>query len=177
MYLRFLLLFFLIQHNCFAQSVQSTRFKLKYASILLELPKKWTSVQKLYGMPLMIIGAEDKGNKPVLSITSTNIKNMKSPKQITKQAREVYYSGRKSWLAKRKGDLIKFLAYEKEEIAPKVSSHSIGVVYDIGKRRVSERTYYVTCNKQLFHLKTISNFNRPKESLALKKLIKSFKCI
>ncbi len=172
--IQFLVMSFLLTSVSFAET--NKKFELKYSNIEVTVPNKWQSVQKLFGMPLMILGPEVQGKKPVISITSTNIKNISSDSKKIEKNKEGYITGRKKWISKRNGKIIDFLPYEKENWPNIKEAHVIGYSYDLGENRFIEKTYYVNCNDKLFNIKTLITNKHSIFNKKIETILRSFKC-
>lgn len=159
-----------------ARNYSQKNFKLKYGEISILVPNSWQAVENLYGMPLMILGKEVNGRRPVVSFHSTNITNTKPNENEIRKNITGYHKGRKEWLSKRNGDLIKFLPYTVNKLSPSITLHSIGYKYDLGKNRYTEMTYYIVCKSRFFNLKTLVTSEHNNQHLKLNDIVRSFKC-
>ena len=122
----------------------------------------------------MLLGPKKEKNRPVLSITSTNIKNLNINEFEIKKNKDKYFKGRREWLKKRGGVFLEKLPMKVEDWSKDSKAYSIGFKYDLKNSRFSERTYYVICKKQMFHIKSLSSDQGQNKTML--KMIRSFKC-
>ncbi|GAM11183.1 hypothetical protein OR1_03493 [Geobacter sp. OR-1] len=140
--------------SCFGEQLS---FNLEGSNISLNVPKGWTAVEGLFGMPLMINGPEKDNFRPTVSITpvATDVKIIEfdDPEKEEKDFRE----GRISWLEEVNGKLVDWLPLTKVSLNSQVKGYEAGLRYTLaGQKAVfSSRITYAPCGGTLYLLKSL----------------------
>ena len=165
-----------------APLAQAQSFKLPTGSVKVEVPEKWQNVSDLFGMPLMLLGPEKGGGRPVISVTPTG-KAVSGRNGIYFDAAELersqkdYRAGREAWLKKYGGKSLSYVPYRVEKWEGVPEAHVLGYRYSLQGAEFAENTYYVICKDKLFHLKTLMRASHEKDyASTLDQAVRSFKC-
>lgn len=170
-----LILYFFILPLTFA-SVQ-TKFKMKNGNVLLVVPEYWENAQGLFGVQLMLLGPMVSENRPVVTIESTDFSGMTFDSISLKKNEKEYQEGKTQWLKKYNGRALEFFSYETKDLGKKIVDHKIGFRYEIGENQFIERSHYITCGNNLYHLKTLVRANEESANKkSLDQIINSFSC-
>ncbi len=168
-------LFGLCMHPASAWSAPET-YALDKNQIKVDLPFGWRAVKDLYGMPLQFFGPVRPNGRAVVSITPTGQSANVNSLDVQRESKD-YAEGRKRYLKSRSGKLKSILPVSKIKTSEKVAGVSAGVDYEINGTDYVERTYYLGCKFQVFHLKSLVQANHPSEDHErAKALIRSFSC-
>ena len=107
------------------------------------------------GLPLVVVGKMYNGARTTLSITPTDLKNLVfNPKEL-KTSQKIYQEGRRKWLKRYGGKLLKFIPYQLKLLSNKLKVHSIGYSYSLNQTKYEEMSYFINCKEQLYHLKSL----------------------
>lgn len=150
-------------------------FDLKNGTVFLNFPNDWQAHKDLFGLPLSILGPMKNESRPMISVTTTPLKNVEFAKDFSK-AQAGYKEGRIKFMKKHKGRALKFYDYAMNK-NESLEIHQFGYEYEVAGKSFKEKTFYVKCNKQLFHLKTLNQLGKSKEDKQLEKIVESFKCL
>lgn len=169
-----ILAFFLI-FPCIAQAAQS--FQLKDAKVRIEVPQGWQEARDLYGMPLMLLGPEAAGGRPVISVTPTGLGKSQLDAQSLVQDEAGFRQGREAWLKKMNGKAIAYSKYRALKWEGIEQAHAIGYRYEIGGVEHVEYSYFVLCKGQFHHVKTLVRAGHEDAYRAtVDQIVKSFGC-
>ena len=157
-------------------SAKTVRSKLKDLNVAVEIPKGWKSAEKLFGMPFVLLGPEQKPKRPVIGIVNTTIDQNLSMNTVKKEL-DLYQDGRKKWVEKNKGKVIRFAPYQMRLTKNSYQMHVLGLEYEMGGQKFVELSQYLTCSNRLIHIKslyTTEQFKKLKKTN--KQIIESLKC-
>jgi hypothetical protein len=144
-----------ILHSSPGFAARGRGFDLKHGRVKMDVPAAWQDVTELFGIPLMFLGPEKAGGRPVITVVPTGIKNASLDAAEMKKAEEEYQEGRREWLKKYDGVALAFNSLTAEKIPGASEAQSVGYRYRIQDVEFIEKSYYVICNKQFYHLKTV----------------------
>jgi hypothetical protein len=154
-----------------------TKFKMKNGSVSFIVPEHWENANGLFGVQLMLLGPMKSENRPVVTVESTDFAGMTFDSSSLKKNEKEYQEGRTEWLKKYNGKSLEFFNYQSTELASKITDHHIGFRYEIGNSEFVEHSHYITCGKNLYHLKTLLRANEESaHKPSLDKMINSFTC-
>ena len=147
--------------------------KYLYASAYkINFSKEWKEVKDLYGIPVTLLGPSVTPKpRAVIQIIPTSSKPIPMKEEHAKAFGEKYAEGRKRWVTEQQGQIL--------EILPGNFDNGrlwTGVSYKIGVKRYLERTYFVNCSKNLYHLKIILNFENLDSLKESESIVRSFAC-
>jgi hypothetical protein len=150
-------------------------FALERGTVRLDVPAHWQEVRDLFGMPLMFLGPESHGGRPVLSITPTGRSRLSFDSAALKKNEDEYRQGREAWLDRHDGQAISWSGYRTEKWTGGLEAHAIGYQYRLGGVEFTERSYFVNCHDRLYHLKSLTRGGQD-FSVDLKRMLGSFAC-
>ena len=163
----------------FALSISTTcwpkSFVIQSSKFSLDVPKEWKDTKDLFGMPLTLSGPMKGDARPIITVTPTEMKRVKFNQLDQNSIHADYRKEREEWLVKHKGEFISLTPYKKE-IKRGIESHSIGYSYVVNKIAFIEKTYYVICNEQLYHLKYLLKETQREAISETEKIVESFRC-
>lgn len=147
------------------------------AKVSLEVPKKWKTFEKVMGFPLLVTSPMKNGTRVTVSITPSDIKNFGFKDSDFSKNENNYKEDALRWLGTRHGEAKEFYPYKKEEWSKSTIAHVFGWRYDLGGIIFVEKSMYVLCKKQLFHIKAMykEKWNK-KDAPTINEMLKSFKC-
>jgi hypothetical protein len=148
----------------------------KDSTFSINVPSGWKEVKDLYGIPVTILGPVQNQTRAVVQIIPTSIKAIDIKPENAKGFGEKYAEGRKIWLKAQNGVMIELLAGRFDTL--KDGSHMLyaGVSYQMNKKAFIERTFYISCPKNIFHLKIVQNFELVKQLADSEDIVRSFQC-
>ncbi len=155
-----------------------TSFELENKSLVsFKVLPNWHSKSEMFGVPLMLLGPKSgKVRRPVLTLVNTGVEQKLFSKFTSEDGEAAYIKGRKRWLSRYDGLFIKSLGYDKI-IDRGMEFHIFGYTYKLGTEDLIERSYYVVCEQELYHLKTLFHAKTPNTLInELEKTLNSFNC-
>lgn len=153
----------------------SQLFQLELGTVRFDIPDDWQSAPGLYGMPLMLLGPVKEDRRPTISVTPLG----EAPEFDLEPRKDEkrYKKGREEWLKEMGGRSLSYNPFQKIKWPGMSEGFTMGYRYEINGIKYSENTYYVICKGNLYHLKTLLDFDQEKEySPAVNKLLRSFSC-
>ena len=153
-------------------------FKLAESnSININIPKNWKSVSQLFGVELMFLGPLVKGNRPVVTISTSSFLGFSIDAEALKKNESSYKEDREKWLGKYNGKSLEYFKYEIKKIKNRNEIHGLGFRYLIEDKEYIERSYYLLCKKNIYHIKTlILSSDEVQYKKPLDEMITSFEC-
>lgn len=156
-------------------SAWTKSFVIDGSKFSLDVPKEWKESKDLFGMPLTLSGPMKEESRPVITVTPTEIKKVSFDLKNVDVVNADYKSQRLKWLQKHKGEFLTLTPYKKQ-VQKKIESHSVGYSYRINETTFIEKSYYVVCNEQLFHLKYLMRETQKELLNETEKIVESFRC-
>lgn len=144
----YLCVFFLMK-GVFATVISDERGR-----VLVDLPSDWSHEKKIMGLPHLFLSNE----VPIrssLSVTLTGIKGVNLVVKDLKSHQKKYQDGRQKWAAKRNIKILGFLPYEVQKNKSGISTHQIGLTYQLKDHIYLEKSFYVECPDTFVHLKLL----------------------
>ncbi|NBV50591.1 hypothetical protein EBR78_05150 [bacterium] len=143
----------------------------------IEVSNDWKVVKDLYGIPFTFLGPKNGPRRAVVLVTPTGTQDLEFNEQALSKNDRSYREGRERWLKSRSGKALRFFPYQKETWAPNLEAHHLGFEYQLGDQKFSENSYYVVCDKKIFHLKSLVPTELGvSEQQTTENTIKSFRC-
>ena len=140
-------------------------------------PPGWTESWNLFGLPYVLVGPESGIRRTVISVVPTGKKTSSDFERECLANHEDYKSGRLDWLKKMDGVALEFLPVRAESWAGQTKAFITGVVYQINSEVFYEQTFFVSCQYEIYHIKSIIPGNsRNADQSAASKAIRSFRC-
>ena len=138
----------------------------------VEVPETWREVKDFYGIPVTLLGPSLPAKpRAVVQIIPTELPPGKMNLQESVAFGIKYGEGRKKWISEQQGELLELLPGKFEN-----GRMTAGVSYRINQKSYLERTYYVNCRKNLFHLKIVLNFENREQLPESETIVRSFAC-
>jgi tetratricopeptide (TPR) repeat protein len=125
------------------------------AKVSFDVPTDWQDVQDMLGMPLMLTGPEAGDRRPVITVTPTSITDISFKNFSDSKDNQAYKLGREEFVEKYDGKVNSFFPHQTLKWPNASEVHRFGYNYTIGSVTFVENSYYVICDKQLFHIKTL----------------------
>jgi hypothetical protein len=132
-------------------------FDVGASKIKLNLPKDWQAAHDVFGLPLVIMSPEvsDGGRRAVISVVPTGLTGVKMDPKNLGADQKSYQKARKEWLSQYEGKALEFFPYKNTKWGNS-DVHTIGYKYEINGEQLVENSYYVVCNDQLYHFKSMT---------------------
>lgn len=144
----------------------------------LKIPKDWTLVSDLYGVPYAVISPILNSNsRTIISITPTKrlfkeIQNFDSTKEEA-----AYLAGREKWLMKYDGSILSVNKYKKNGFRNFNLSHEFGYRYKLADTSKEEISIYASCNEKILHVKGLMDLideNQARDMIS--NIVSSIRC-
>jgi len=149
----------------------------KKERVKIDVPSNWQDAQNLYGIPLVLAGPTQDGLRPSLAITPTGIADLQFDEKGLTKSQDEYKKGREAWLKNNGGKSIAYLPYQSEKWKGIEVAHTIGYRYELEGQKYIEKSYYVVCNKKLYHMKSLMTDGQERKiGKTMDKTVKSFAC-
>jgi hypothetical protein len=166
----------IIYNNIFAK-LSEEKFKVFEKNVSFSVPTNWQSINKEVGVPLKLIGPMHDGRRPVVMFVPIDLKEelvLENPKKAEKS----YRLSRLKWLQKFNGQSIKFLALKTFDTHHNdIKFHQFSHLYSLSDVNFEEKSYYIRCNKNTYHVKTLIQLEHSgKWGDLVDKIAKSFNC-
>ena len=129
------------------------------------------------GFPLLITSPRVKGARITISVTPSDVKDFGLKDTDFSSNENTFKEDALRWLGSKSGKMREFYPYKKEKWSKDTVAHVYGWSYDLGGTTFVERSMYVLCQKQVFHIKTMykEKYNA-KDLPKINNLLKSFEC-
>lgn len=142
----------------------------------IDVPEGWREVKDLYGIPVTLLGPVKNQTRPVVQVIPTPLHAVEIKADNAKGFGEKYAEGRRKWLMAQNGKLIELLPGRFETLKDGSKMLSTGVSYQMNQKAFIERTFYVSCPKNIFHLKIVQNFELVNQLQESETIVRSFRC-
>jgi hypothetical protein len=146
--------------------------------INLEVPKDWKIERDLYGMPLTVLGPERNGERAVLNIQHTPLRQFRFDHKLIQATQDQYFAGRKEWLEDLDNTrFISEIPYEKLSANPRVDGFQLGFRYEMRGQEFEERSIQIVCNERMYFVKTLYSSKEPAaDKKALADIVQKLNC-
>ncbi|MBT3584326.1 MAG: hypothetical protein HN509_05445 [Halobacteriovoraceae bacterium] len=159
---------------------KSYDFNLETATVVADVPNRWTPMFYQNGIPLTFISPMLKGaGRATISIVPTGHLKVWYPPEIAFKSWKKLQQDHRKWLNGMKGKLIKFDPYVVEKWTGVLISHNYTWSYKLaGKEWIaSERKIICEADAQMYHMTTLhTKAHEKKFAKQMNKIIKSFHC-
>lgn len=170
----FTILFLFRGAASFARPLEN-RFEINEASFSLRFNDSWRATEGLFGLPLVLSGPVKNHSRPIISVTPTPFEKTEFDHKKLKDDQVDYESERKDWLSKKGGQVIAFDQMKRVKFN-EASGYRAGFSYRIQGQNFSEASYYIVCDKRLYHLKYLLKGEQSKIEKEVQGIIRSFEC-
>jgi hypothetical protein len=158
-------------------TAQAEWIKLKHGQVRVKLPEQWQAMKDMLGMPLVVVGPMKESGRPTITITPTNIHDIGFKKELMQKDYPAYREGRLSWLKDMGGESVGIFPYQMEKWPHIPEVHHYGHSYVLNNIHYVEHSYYFTCEKQIYHVKSLYRAEEFKgEEAKIESVAKSFEC-
>jgi hypothetical protein len=148
--------------------------------IHLDVPKGWQIQRDLFGMPIMVLGPERDGERAVLSVQHTPLRNLRFDHELLSKTRGQYYEGRKQWIRSLDDTGSRYLGglpMQRLTWANGNDGFEIGFRYRMRGLDFEERSIQISCEKRVFLFKTLLSSKSPEsDAKVLAKLVRELDC-
>lgn len=159
-----------------AKKLSYQKFKVFGKNVYFELPSDWKTVNKEIGVPLKLMGPKYEGRRPVITMVPIDAEGRKVELKDPKKALESYKKSRLSWLQKFNGNAIKFNPIKHYKVNQN-EFHQFGYLYSFNGTNFLENSYYVWCDNNTYHVKTLVQVEHAKKwERLVKQITDSFQC-
>ncbi len=173
---RVLFFYFLVVFSSLTIVNAAERFEVFGKIATFDLPKNWKAVTKEIGVPLKLLGPLHEGRRPVITFVPIDLKNEKILLKDASKAEEGYKVSRLTWLQKFNGTAIKFKPLKVYKQSNN-EVHKFGYTYSFNNVNYSENSYYIYCNNNNYHLKSLVQLEHGKKwDRVVEQIINSFGC-
>lgn len=165
----------------FSANAFSQEFKIpsssKTDSIVGKVPYGWKFNKDMFGLPFVLMSKKhNSGHRSIISITPTKIKDHEIDKTTLSKKQSDYQRGRQEYIDNYGGEIVKFFKFKKNSIN-KLKSFSIGYQYEVSDKYFEEKTYFVTCGDEVFHVKYLMNLlDEEFDKAIIEQTIRSLEC-
>lgn len=150
-----------------AKEIAWEKFRFK-----VDVAESWRDVKDFYGIPVTLLGPSVPAKpRAVVQIIPTDLPPGKMNLVESVAFGIKYGEGRKKWITEQQGELLELLPGKFEN-----GRMTAGVSYRINQKSYLERTYYVNCKKNLYHLKIVLNFENREQLPESENIVRSFAC-
>lgn len=144
--------------------------------ISIDVPTEWQTAKELFGLPLVALGPEENETRPAISFSFTGMTKKIMKVENFQQIFSDFKKEKEAWVGKYKGKLLKFEDMTPVTFSKDIHGHYIGAEFLIEDEHFAERSYYLYCKDEVYHVKwSIRNEHR-KHMKDIDKIIRSFKC-
>ncbi len=152
-------------------------YSISSKTISIDAKEHWQVIENLSSSPLVLLGPSDGIKRIVITVSPTTIKDFKFDPLKIKESVSDYQDGRKQWLKKAKGELIKFFPYTQQKWNEIKEIHTIGYQYKVLGTSFIERTYFFNCGNEVFNINTLlTDKHYKKNKNEVEDLLRSIKC-
>jgi len=155
---------------------QVKEFRVFGKNISFKLPSNWKTVSKKIGVPLKLIGPIYRDRRPIITFVPIDLKDEKIKLESNQKAEKSYKISRLSWLQKFNGKAIKFNPLKVYKTKSS-EVHKFSYSYIFNQTNFNEDSYYVYCNKNTYHIKSLVQLEHEKKwRTTISAIINSFQC-
>ncbi len=164
---------FFLGCNTWAAEIKGDKGRLK-----IDLVRGFALHKDFLGLPYVMID-KGRGKKSSISLTPTGIGNMNFKNDLLASNYDQYKNGRKRWAEKRRYKKLEFIPFASFYNKSKAKIVASGYKYEKknGTKNL-ERSFYILCTKETFHVKilTENNDKGDKYATALEENLRKSSC-
>ncbi len=151
-------------------------FDVLKKKVSLDVPSDWEVINKEVGIPLKLVGPLHEEYRPVLLVVPLDVKEDRMNFKDEAAAQESYKVSKLAWLQSVNAKLISFLPMKTFK-AGNAEFHQFTYLYQMKDENYEEKSFYVKCKDQTFHMKTLLKMEHAgKWESTIKPLVESFNC-
>lgn len=144
--------------------------------ISIDVPTEWETVKDLFGLPLAALGPEEKGTRPAMSFSYTGMtRKIMTPEKFQGLFKD-FRKGKEKWVDKYKGKLLMFEEMTPVSFSKDIRGHFIGAEFVIDGAHFAERSYYLFCKDEVYHVKWSIREEHRKHMKDIDQIMRSFAC-
>ena len=145
-------------------------------TISVEVPKEWQSAKDLFGLPLSLLGPEENEARPAMSFSYTGMtKKIMTPEKFRELFKEMK-QGKERWATKLGAKLLMFEQPTSVAITKEITGHFIGAEFMVQNEIFTERSYYLYCKDEVYHVKWMLREGQKKHMKDIETILRSFSC-
>ncbi len=161
----------------FAAEGKLKKIQVNNENLVIDTPNNWQIAKHFLNSQYTFFGPYKDGRRPVFSVNKTTLKDYSFNKQQLESSQVNYQSGRKDWLKKNKGRLLRFIPYKEVNWKHIKKVQSIGYNYILLDESFEERTYFFKCAGKVFNYTTLMTLNEKRiYKSVVDKILESTKC-
>ncbi len=147
----------------------------------INFPKSWKMKKDFFGVPFFLTPKKKSKQKASLTISLAS-NDFKPQKHNLNLMFDYYYENKRKWASKRNLKITKLI--KQRTISRSKSStsdwkemiHSIGVEFEMGKKKIQEISYFYICDESVVLLKSMFETKDNLRKKEIDKMVRSFKC-
>ncbi len=144
--------------------------------IFFDLPEGWQAKEGVFDMPVVLYGPKQGNGRPTIGIVPFDQKGITFNQKENLVNQKDYRKYRRAWVEKLDGTVLGFHPYEVQKWKH-AKAHIIGHRFKLGQVDFSETSFYVICDDELFHMKSLYRENEyPDGQKVIMDVLKSFNC-
>jgi hypothetical protein len=168
----FLLMFVL----CSAANAAVETHVIQEKKIQIDVPKEWETVKDLYGLPLVALGPEEDETRPAIAFSFTGMTKKIMKVESFQKLFTDFRKEKETWVQKHKGKLIKFEEMTPVKTTGDIHGHYIGAEFLVEDTHFVERSYYLYCKDEVYHVKWSMRDEHRKHMKDIDQITRSFSC-
>lgn len=167
-----LLIFFV---SVSAQAIVETHV-IQEKKISIEVPKEWETVKDLYGLPLVALGPEEDETRPAIAFSFTGMTKKIMKVENFQKLFTDFRKEKEAWVRNHKGKLLKFEDMTPVKMTGDIHGHFIGAEFLVEDTHFIERSYYLYCKDEVYHVKWSIRDEHRKHMKDIDLITRSFSC-
>jgi hypothetical protein len=145
-------------------------------TISIDVPAEWETVKELYGMPLSALGPEENGLRPAMSFSFTGMTKKIMTVEKFQSLFKDFKQTKTKWVNKYKGKLLMFEEMTPVTFSKDIQGHFIGAEFIVDDITFAERSYYLYCKDEVYHVKWLIRDEQRKHMKDIEQILRSFSC-
>jgi hypothetical protein len=145
--------------SCLSLGVDASNTRLRLpggAHVAVELPHGWLGFTNTFGIPLQILSPEGPVKRAVVSLSFARTQGGTSFDDVAlKKRQSEYEEGRRLWLAKRGGRVLRFMPFRSMKFSSGVAVRRIGYQYQLDGQDFEEEMLLSTCQENIVFVNTL----------------------
>ena len=171
-------LFFAFALILSSTSSLAKNFSAEGKEFSFDLPSTWREAKNLYGVPLSLLAPVQPNNsRAVILVTPTPLEKIRFGKEFVQSFDKNYQEGRLAWLKEEGGAARSFEASKLESWPGVKEVMSSGYEYQLGVKSFIERSFYIGCEADFYHVKVLVNEGNRSQLAESIDIVRSFKCL
>jgi hypothetical protein len=131
-------------------------FEVAGTSFKMSLPSDWQRVVQTSKTNAIFVGDKDVDDRnPVILVSPMRLKGVQFSETVLNLNSSDYFLGRRRFVNEKRGTILVEESYKKENWAGITEAHSVGYQYRANGIDARERSYYISCSGNVFHVKLL----------------------